>query len=349
MRPGFHVRVTFVLPALTVIAACAGAPACAQSLLGPLGLSMFQPTMQLPGGPQPGPARAWSPSDLPYQGSTRLPDSVGPGPGLACRAAIRAAEQAAAIPNQLMAAIARVESGRREPDGSVDPWPWSINAEGESHIYATKAAAIAAVRGFQAGGMRSIDVGCMQVNLQHHPDAFASLEQAFDPMANATYAAHFLRQLHEQTGTWPTATAWYHSATPELGEDYQRKVMAVLPEEKKRADATPSAVPPAAPASPGGFAGSASGGFNAGLNGGPLTSGLGNTAGRPGGNVAVSGGPPPVRVIPMAQGTAGRGLAAYRAAPIMVVERPVLAPASPPATAPARGPHADRYPGGNPG
>jgi hypothetical protein len=40
--------------------------------------------------------------------------------------------------------------------------------------------------------------------------------------------------LHERTGSWSTATAWYHSATPELGADYQRKVMAVWPEEKAR-------------------------------------------------------------------------------------------------------------------
>ena len=42
---------------------------------------------------------------------------------------------------------------------------------------------------YRAQGARSIDVGCMQVNLLHHADAFASLEQAFDPVANARYAA----------------------------------------------------------------------------------------------------------------------------------------------------------------
>ncbi len=161
------------------------------------------------------------------------------GPGAQCRAAIRAAERAAGIPNQLMAAIGRVESGRREPDGSIDPWPWSINAEGTDHVYQTKAEAVAAVRTLQSQGMRSIDVGCMQVNLLHHPDAFANLDQAFDPVANANYAAKFLLQLRDETGTWPTATAWYHSATPELGAEYQRRVMAVLPEEQQRPDAAP--------------------------------------------------------------------------------------------------------------
>jgi hypothetical protein len=73
----------------------------------------------------------------------------------------------------------------------------------------------------------------MQINLMHHPDAFASLEQAFDPQANAAYAARFLTTLHQQTGSWDRAIAWYHSATPELGDDYLRKVSAALPEEAR--------------------------------------------------------------------------------------------------------------------
>src|SRR5438270_11402748 len=74
----------------------------------------------------------------------------------------------------------------------------------------------------------------MQVNLMHHPNAFPTLEQAFDPQTNATYAAHFLTQLFGQSHDWAKAAALYHSATPELGADYQRRVLAVWPEEKQR-------------------------------------------------------------------------------------------------------------------
>jgi hypothetical protein len=74
----------------------------------------------------------------------------------------------------------------------------------------------------------------MQVNLMYHPTAFATLDSAFDPTENARYAARFLVQLKAQTGAWEKATAWYHSGNPELGEPYQRKVAALLPEEKKR-------------------------------------------------------------------------------------------------------------------
>jgi hypothetical protein len=163
-------------------------------------------------------------------------------PGLQCRQAIQAAETAAGIPDRLMAAIGRVESGRREADGSINPWPWSINVEGQDHIFDSKAEAVAAVQALQTRGVRSIDVGCMQINLMYHPDAFATLNDAFDPVVNARYAASFLVQLHHQTGSWQTATAWYHSATPQLGSDYQRKVMAVWPEEKAHNHDTPRSV-----------------------------------------------------------------------------------------------------------
>jgi hypothetical protein len=147
-------------------------------------------------------------------------------PAALCRQAILRNERAFGIPDQFLNAIGRVETGRPDPEtGSRAPWPWSVNAEGEGHYYPTRQAAIDAVRAFQARGVRSIDVGCLQVNLLYHPDAFASLDQAFDPEANARYAATLLRSLFQETGSWPHAAAAYHSHTPALGADYQRQVL----------------------------------------------------------------------------------------------------------------------------
>jgi hypothetical protein len=156
--------------------------------------------------------------------------------GLLCRSAVAAAERSSGIPDHLLAAISRVESGRRDPVTlAVHPWPWTVNAEGNGYFYDTKAEAISAVRAMQARGVQSIDVGGAQINLMHHPNAFSSLEQAFDPQANTAYAARFLKDLYGQTGDWAKAAALYHSATPELAADYERKVLAVWPEEKRLA------------------------------------------------------------------------------------------------------------------
>ena len=125
------------------------------------------------------------------------------------------------IPEHLLAAIASTESGRfHRALGLNLPWPWTINVEGQGHFYDTKEEAIAAVREYQMRGFASIDVGCMQVNLHHHPRAFASLDQAFDPAYNVAYAAQFLKKNFQDEGSWRKATADYHSRTLSYGDPY---------------------------------------------------------------------------------------------------------------------------------
>jgi hypothetical protein len=143
-----------------------------------------------------------------------------------CESAIASTEWQAATPPRLLAAIAAVEAGRLDPlTQSVRPWPWTIDAEGVGRYFATKAEAIAAVRALQAEGVQSIDVGCMQVNLLHHPAAFADLNAAFEPAENVAYAARFLRRLFAQTGSWSDAAAAYHSQTKGIAEPYRQRVL----------------------------------------------------------------------------------------------------------------------------
>ena len=92
------------------------------------------------------------------------------------------AERQQNIPTHLLAAIATTESGRYHTGlGMSVPWPWTINVEGKGYYFNSKAEAMAEANRLLAKGYRSIDVGCMQVNLKHHPDAFTDLNQAFDP------------------------------------------------------------------------------------------------------------------------------------------------------------------------
>jgi hypothetical protein len=144
-----------------------------------------------------------------------------------CEQAISSAEAAGRTPPGMLAAIGQVESGRPDPrSGGMRPWPWTIDADGVGQFFATKAQAVAAVAALQAQGVRSIDVGCMQVNMMYHPDAFSSLSQAFDPAANTAYAVRFLNTLYRRTGSWPKSIAAYHSDTPQIAADYQRRVLA---------------------------------------------------------------------------------------------------------------------------
>lgn len=151
------------------------------------------------------------------------------GDAAACQAAIQAVERSGPVPPALLSAIARTESGRTLPGGQVVAWPWTINAAGIGHYFNTVQEAVAAVEAYRAAGVQSIDVGCMQVNLMHHPRAFTSLQQAFDPSVNAGYAARFLTQLYAEKGNWPSAIGAYHSRTPELADNYGRRVMQAWP------------------------------------------------------------------------------------------------------------------------
>lgn len=150
------------------------------------------------------------------------------GPAAAdCTEAAAEAERAHAIPPGLLLAIGRVESGRYDPArNAVAPWPWSVNAGGQGWYFADLAAATAHVAKLQEGGVRSIDVGCFQINLMHHPGAFASAAEGFDPARNADYAARFLASLYAKTGDWPAAAARYHSATPGFADAYRARVLA---------------------------------------------------------------------------------------------------------------------------
>ena len=168
------------------------------------------------------------------------PQDAAPSPPEAsCEHAIAAAERRIGLPPKLLQTIGIVESGRIDPaTGRVAPWPWTINVAGVGHAYATKADAIAAVRDLQAHGVTSIDIGCVQINLMHHPEAFASLDDAFDPALNTLYGAHFLSALYRQTGNWPQAAAAYHSRTLDIGASYETRVMSIWPLAAKFPDAT---------------------------------------------------------------------------------------------------------------
>ena len=224
---------------------------------------------------------------------TLLPLAARAEPVQLCRSAIAAAERGSAIPAGLMQAIGRVESGRRNPEtGAFGPWPWTINAEGQGRFFPNAPAAIAAVRELQARGVRVIDVGCMQINLHHHPQAFANLEEAFEPTANARYAAAFLTRLNETRRDWMLSASHYHSQTPNLAEAYRARVVAAWPEEVARLASNPP---------------------------GPVMARLSQ-----GTAPSLSNGGENARIIPMqASGGAGqgRGLDAYRAAPVSLSGR----------------------------
>jgi hypothetical protein len=147
-------------------------------------------------------------------------------PSASCLQAASVAEANWHLPQGLLAAIGRVETGRPTVGSRhVEPWPWSANAAGTGYVMSSRDEAVAVVGFLRQHGIASIDIGCFQINLQHHPNAFATLAEGFDPARNADYAARFLQALYGRSGDWNAAIAAYHSAEPSRGVPYRWSVL----------------------------------------------------------------------------------------------------------------------------
>ncbi len=95
--------------------------------------------------------------------------------------------------------------------------------KGQGHWFETEERALAYVVGQYKRGARSFDVGCFQINFKWHGAAFESIDQMFDPVENARYAATFLKQLKAELGSWSLAAGAYHSRTPKHANRYQAR------------------------------------------------------------------------------------------------------------------------------
>lgn len=126
------------------------------------------------------------------------------------------------VPLSVLKAISLTETGRKSGRG-FRPWPWTVNMEGKGLWFDSRDEARAYVDKEFARGARSFDVGCFQINYKWHGDAFASIEEMFDPVANALYAARLLGQLYAELGSWGKAAGAYHSRTKEFAERYQAR------------------------------------------------------------------------------------------------------------------------------
>ena len=130
------------------------------------------------------------------------------------------------IPGGLLQAISLKETGRWDQKrGMSYPWPWTVTAGGKGIYFATKKEAIHKVQVLRQKGVRNIDVGCMQINLLYHPNAFDNLDQAFNPLTNTRYAADFLTNLYENNGSWNLAIERYHSGNTTRGTKYRKAVI----------------------------------------------------------------------------------------------------------------------------
>jgi len=94
-------------------------------------------------------------------------------------------------------------------------WPWALNIAGQGVFPRGEAEALARIRASLAEDPRRfVDIGCMQVNWQHHRAGFRDPAELLRPAMNVAYAARFLRNLAFRHGGWQKAVGFYHSGNP---------------------------------------------------------------------------------------------------------------------------------------
>lgn len=123
------------------------------------------------------------------------------------------------VGRNLLLAIALTESGRGRA-----PWPWTLNVEGQGKYYPNREDAHTALVGYLKQGIRSIDVGPMQVNLKYHSHRFSNTWDALDPYKNVTAGAAILKENYSRDGNLEKAIGNYHSHTPWRANRYFERV-----------------------------------------------------------------------------------------------------------------------------
>lgn len=114
------------------------------------------------------------------------------------------------VPAELLYSVAVAESGRYHA-GSVSPWPWTLNVEGEGYFFESRDALYEAFL-VQIREGRSVDVGLMQLNWGWKFDLLQSPWIATDPMSNVLAACRVLRGHYDgkANGNWLLAAGYYN-------------------------------------------------------------------------------------------------------------------------------------------
>jgi hypothetical protein len=153
------------------------------------------------------------------QGAASTPAHASADLSVVCDQVAAMASRQSGVPESVLRAISLTETGRKK-NGAFRPWPWTVNMEGKGLWFDNEDEARAYVYREYKRGARSFDVGCFQINYKWHGQEFASIEEMFDPAANALYAARLLKSLFAELGTWKAAAGAYHSRTPEFATRY---------------------------------------------------------------------------------------------------------------------------------
>lgn len=133
-----------------------------------------------------------------------------PGSGLFAGTAWERVAKSHGLDPNLLYAIALQESRRLSTDNLARPWPWTLNINGSARRFETRQELEEALQDLLNQGIRSIDVGLMQVNLKHHANRVDNPLDLVDPETNIRVAASILKDSLASTSDYILGVGRYH-------------------------------------------------------------------------------------------------------------------------------------------
>ena len=122
------------------------------------------------------------------------------------------------IPASVLYALALGESQTQLQSGTVRPWPWTLNVNGQSYFYASYSEACQALHAFLKR-TQMVDIGLTQQNWRWQKDHFTRPCEVFDPTVNLNHAA-LLNEGMRKHRSWVKAAGYFHR--PGGGEPARR-------------------------------------------------------------------------------------------------------------------------------
>ncbi|WP_427551863.1 transglycosylase SLT domain-containing protein (plasmid) [Methylomonas sp. MS20] len=91
-------------------------------------------------------------------------------------------------------AVSLMESSKYCGNKTISPWPLAINSAGKSMLPQTHAEALQSLEQELDKGIRSIDIGLMQVNIKWHGHRVRDIRSLFDANVNLRIGADILAE-----------------------------------------------------------------------------------------------------------------------------------------------------------
>ncbi|SNX47734.1 hypothetical protein VTH8203_01349 [Vibrio thalassae] len=114
-------------------------------------------------------------------------------------------------------ALSVQETNTKMVDGTVSPWPYTINHKRKAFFYATEAEMLSKARSLISQGYHSFDVGPFQVNWKWNGHRARSIEDLGNVHRNGIIAAEILMEHYKKYGNWIDAAGRYHNPANKNG------------------------------------------------------------------------------------------------------------------------------------